>query len=167
MSWVNSVHRKTLFSTFTEAVYGNEEDCAISQINRDRDIRYDISYFYSTIPTFLCRCTMAIFCLQGCPDGHNHVELNNYATEQSFSGTEVALDAEMAKPMAIPRPMSRQKVSCMIRRYIFGYRDIRYFATFLIFDIDTIYRTVLTTSAIFLASSLSHHIVITGGHCQY
>ena len=38
---------------------------------------------------------------------------------------EVALDAGMARPMANPQPVSQQKVSYMIPRYIFGYRNIR------------------------------------------
>ncbi len=57
--------------------------------------------------------------------------------------SEVALDTGMARPMAIPRPMSRQNESCPIPRYIFGYRDIRYFGSIAMFDVDTIFRTIL------------------------
>ncbi len=59
---------------------------------------------------------------------------------------EVTLDGGMARPIAIPRPMSRQKVSYMTSRYLFGNRDIRYLASIAIFHIDTTYRTVLLSN---------------------
>ncbi len=65
--------------------------------------------------------------------------------------SEVALDAGMARPMAIP--LSVRKVEYMILRYIFGYRNIRYFASTAILDIDTIHPTFLFYIAAFCNST--------------
>ncbi len=104
------------------------------------------------------------FCLQGCPDGHNHVAVaHNMATttEQSFRSSTWRWDGHTHGPWA-------GKKYHTILQYIFGYHDIRYFASIAIFYINALYRTVLmyTQTVISIEDSIIDEIVRVDYNCR-
>ncbi len=65
-----------------------------------------------------------ILCLHECPDGHDHVAMAHMFALQLNKLLEVALDAAMARPAAIPQK-AKKKVYTILP-YISGYHDIPY-----------------------------------------